>query len=183
MLSPAELIKEISTAGSKFRVLKLTALLKEQNFGLRDLIDISFHPDKNIAFKAAWVLENLFLQNPESYLAEIDYLLSRMKDVENPSCKRHYAKIIMHLTCGKTPGSIQQKLAKTDLEPVLEKLFDWMIDPKVLIAVKVFAAQALFNIRTRYPWIAEELAHQIQFLMRNGSPAIQSRGRKLLRQL
>jgi hypothetical protein len=183
MFTTDELIKEISTAGSKSRVVKLSILLKKQNFGLHDLIDISFHPDKNIAFKAAWVLENLFLQNAESYLEETDYLLSRVKDVENPSCKRHYAKIIMHITSKKAPASIQQKLTEIDLEPVLEKLFDWMIDLKVMIAVKVFAAQALFNIRGRYPWIAEELANQIQFLMRNGSPAIQSRGRKLLSQL
>ena len=183
MFTTDELIKEISTAGSKSRVVKLSLLLKKQNFGLHDLIDITFHPDKNIAFKAAWVLENIFLQNPESYLVEIDYLLSRVKNIENPSCKRHYAKIIMHITSKKAPASIQQKLTEIDLEPVLEKLFDWMIDLKVMIAVKVFAAQALFNIRGRYPWIAEELANQIQFLMHNGSPAIQSRGRKLLSQL
>jgi hypothetical protein len=41
----------------------------------------------------------------------------------------------------------------------------------------------LFNLRTRYPWIEEELANQIKFLMRNGTAAIQSRGRKLLAQL
>jgi hypothetical protein len=55
-----------------------------------------------------------------------------------------------------------------------------MIDPKVRIAVKVFAAQALFNLRERYPLIKDELAEQIRFLMRDGTAAIQSRGRKLL---
>jgi hypothetical protein len=38
-------------------------------------------------------------------------------------------------------------------------------------------------MRHRYPWIAEELANQIRYLMRNGTAAIQSRGRKLLLQL
>jgi len=55
-----------------------------------------------------------------------------------------------------------------------------MIDPKAKIAIKVFASEALFNLRGRYPWIEEELANQIQFLMRNGTAAIQSRGKKLL---
>ena len=58
-----------------------------------------------------------------------------------------------------------------------------MIAPKVLIAVKVFAAEALFNLRYRYPWITEELTNQLQFLMINGSAAIQSRGKKLLNAL
>ena len=167
----------------KSRVVKLSAILQKQHFSLRDLIDITFSRDKNIAFRAAWILENLFLQKPESYLNDMGYLLSRVKSVTNPSCKRHYAKIIMHITSPKSPVAIQQELSEIDLEPVVEQLFDWLIDPKVLIAVKVFAAQALFNLRNRYNWLTEELASQIQFLMRNGSAAIQSRGRKLLSQL
>ncbi|MDB5152647.1 MAG: hypothetical protein JWR54_1398 [Mucilaginibacter sp.] len=167
----------------KMRVVKLKAVLEKQQFALPGLIDITFHPNKNIAFRAAWILENLFLQKPERYVNDMDYLLLQIKDVENPGCKRHYAKIVMHITSPKAPLSIQQKLAEIDLEPVAEQFFDWIIDPKVLIAVKVFAVQALFNIRHRYPWIAEELANQIQFLMRNGSAAIQSRGKKLLSQL
>lgn len=167
----------------KVKVVKLSAIIKKQQFALKDLIGITFHQDKNVAFRAAWILENLFLQKPESYLDDMAYLLSRIKDVKNPSCKRHYTKIVMHITSPKAPLSIQQKLTETDLEPIVEQFFDWMIDPKVLIAVKVFAAQTLFNIRQRYPWITEELANQIQFLIRNGSPAIQSRGRKLLSQL
>jgi hypothetical protein len=70
-----------------------------------------------------------------------------------------------------------------DLDLVVGQCFDWMIDAKVKIAVKVFASEALFNLRNRYPWIKEELANQVKFLMRNGSPAIQSRGRKLLAHL
>ena len=89
----------------------------------------------------------------------------------------------MHITSPKAPAKIQEKLSEIDLEPVVEQLFDWLIDPKMLIAIKVFATQALFNLRERYPWITEELANQIRFLMRDGSAAIQSRGRKLLAQL
>jgi hypothetical protein len=183
MLTRDELINEISKTIVKIKVVKLTAILEKENFALRDLINITFHPDKNIAFRAAWILENMFLKQPETYLSEIPYLLSRIKEVDNPSCKRHYAKIVMHITNPKTPAPIKDELASADLEPVIEQLFDWMIDPKVLIAVKVFASEALFNMRERYPWIKEELAEQIRFLMRDGTAAIQSRGRKLLARL
>jgi hypothetical protein len=180
MLTSDELIKEIGTTLTKTKVLKLSAILKKQQFSVKDLIDITFHPDKNIAFRAAWILENLFLQKPENYVENLDYLISRVKDVENPSCKRHYAKILMHLTASKAQVSIKEKLTGIDLEPMVEQLFDWLINPKVLIAVKIFAAEALFNVRDRYPWIGEELANQIRFLMRDGTAAIQSRGKKIL---
>lgn len=183
MLTSEELIKEISTTLTKTKVAKLAAIVEKQQFSLKDIIDITFHPDKNIAFRAAWILENLFLKKPGSYIEHLNYLISRVKDVGNPSCKRHYAKILMHITAPKQPASTKQQLTEIHLEPVVEQLFDWLIDPKVLIAVKVFAAEALFNLRERYPWISEELANQIRFLMRDGTAAIQSRGRKLLGKL
>jgi hypothetical protein len=167
----------------KLKVLELSKILKKQQFALRDLIDITFHPDKNIAFRAAWLLENIFLKHPESYLPNMQYLLTRLHEVKYPSCQRHYAKIVMHLTNKKTPESIKDKLQVFNFEPVIEQLFEWLISPKVKIAVKVFAAEALFNLRDRYDWIKDELANQLQYLMRDGSAAIQSRGKKLLKGL
>jgi hypothetical protein len=183
MLTSDELIKEISVSISKQKVVKLTGIINKHQFSIKELIDITFHPDKDIAFRGGWILENLFLQQPEKYTDDLEYLISKIKDITHPSCERHYAKIIMHITSPKAAVCIQQKLATIDLEKVVEQMFDWMIDPKVLIAVKVFAAQALFNLRLRYTWIAEELTNQIEFLMRNGSAAIQSRGKKLLYEL
>jgi hypothetical protein len=180
MISRDELIKQISKTIGKTKVLELSRILKEQAFALRDLIDLAFYPDRDIAFRAAWILENLFLQEPTRYEAGLGYLISRIQDVKHASCQRHYAKIMMHITAKNAPQIIQQKLQQLDLEPVAEQCFDWMIDTKVKIAVKVFASEALFNLRNRYPWIKEELTNQVKFLMRNGSPAIQSRGRKLL---
>lgn len=179
-MTHAELITQLIDTFDKTKVNKLTEILKKQEFSIRDLIDLTFHANKTIAFRAAWLLEKLLLINPILYLPEFDYLLSRFKDVKYPGCQRHYAKVIMHLTSSKAHQTIIEKLQATDLEFVVEQCFDWMIDPKELIAVKVFAAEALFNLNTRYPWIAEELANQLIFLMNNGSAAIQSKGKKLL---
>jgi len=180
MISREELIKQISSTIGKTKVLELSRILKEEDFALRDLIDLTFCPNKDISFRAAWILENVFLQNPARYEAELEYLLSRIKEVKHASCQRHYAKILMHITSPKALPAIKNELEAIDLEPVVEQCFDWMIDAKVKIAVKAFAADALFNMSNRYPWIKEELTNQIRFLMRNGSAAIQSRGRKLL---
>jgi hypothetical protein len=180
MISKEDLVKQISDTIGKAKVLTLSRILKEQDFVLRDLIDLTFYADEDIAFRAAWILENVFLQDPSRYETDLKYLVSRIKEVKHASCKRHYAKIMMHITDKKAPKIIQQKLIMLDLEPVVEQCFDWMIDQKVLVAVKVFASEALFNLKDRYPWIKEELTEQIRFLMKNGSAAIQTRGRKLL---
>ncbi|HVS92921.1 MAG TPA: hypothetical protein VHE59_12850 [Mucilaginibacter sp.] len=169
-----------SAKPSSTKVEKLSAILNKQRFALRDFVDITFHEDKNIAFRAAWILENLFLKKPDAYSPDLEYLVSRVRNVTYPSCQRHYAKIMMHITGKKAPPIIREKLEVMDLEPIVEKLFDWVIDPKVLIAVKVFSLEALFNLRGRYTWITDELKEQTIFLMRDGTPAIQTRGLKLL---
>jgi hypothetical protein len=183
MLTSAQLIQQITSTIGKVKVIELSKILKEQQFALHDLIDITFNENKDIAFRAAWLLENIYLKEPEQYLNDMGYLLKRFPEVSYPSCQRHYAKIIMHITSPKAPACIQIQLQETDLNLIIDKLFDWMIDPKVKIAVKVFASEALFNMRNNYTWIAEELANQIQFLMRDGTMAIQTRGRKILKLL
>ncbi|NNU33072.1 hypothetical protein HK413_00645 [Mucilaginibacter sp. S1162] len=68
-MDQAELVKQIAANIGKVKVLHLTKILNEQKFNLRDLVAITFHPDKDIAFRAAWLLENVFLQKPEEALA------------------------------------------------------------------------------------------------------------------
>ena len=183
MFTEQQFVKQISATIGKSRVIELTKIIQEQKFPLHNLVDITFHPDKNIAFRASWILENVLLDDMEIYITHIDYLTKRFIDVNYPSCQRHYGNIIMRLTSAKAPKSIKDAVQNTDFDPVIEHLFEWVIDAKVKIAVKSCAAEALFNLRLQYPWIKEELAEQLQYLMHDGTAAIQSRGRKLLKQL
>jgi hypothetical protein len=180
MLTKPELIHQLAGTMGKTKVAKLSTIISTSNFDLDDLIELTFSSDKNIAFRAAWLLENTFLKRPLKYLDKTDAITGRIKEVKHPACKRHYAKIMMHLTSPQAHPRIRQKINDTDLEQVVEQCFDWMIDPAVLIAVKAFASEALFNMRHRYPWVAEELAKQLEYLMLNGTAAIQSKGRRLL---
>ena len=183
MLTVQELVKQISATIGKARVIELTKIIREQNFALRDLIDITFHPDKNIAFRASWILENVLLDDIEAYIADINYLTQRFVDVTYPSSQRHYGNIIMRITSPKAPQSIKDHIQNIDLNPVIEHLFEWLIDPEVKIAVKSCAAEALFNMQQQYDWINEELKEQLQYLMRDGTAAIQARGKKLLKMM
>ena len=164
----------------KTKVNKLSALLQNEGIDMIELIEMTFHDNKNTAFRAAWLLENILLKKPGNFLTCLPAIISRINEVTNPSCKRHYAKILMHLTAKKAPQSIKDELAKIDLTPAIEQCFDWLIDPKILVAVKAFAAEALFNMGHRYAWITDELSEQLNYLMRDGTAAIQSKGKRLL---
>ncbi len=102
MITRDELIKQITGTIGKTKVLTLSRILDEEKFALRDLADLTFNTDRDIAFRSAWILENMFLKEPARYEADLEYLLSRIKDVKHESCKRHYAKILMHITAKKS---------------------------------------------------------------------------------
>ncbi|OKS85786.1 hypothetical protein [Mucilaginibacter polytrichastri] len=180
MLTKNQLLEQINATMDKTKVLELTGMVQHKNFKLRDLIELTFYDNKKIAFRAAWLLENVFLKHPGFYLADLEYLVTCFPQIHHGSCKRHYAKIAMHITAPNALPIIKQHLLEIDMEPVINQCFEWVIDPKVLVAVKSFATEALFNMRHRYPWVAEELSAQLAYLMRNGSAAIQSKGQKLL---
>jgi len=182
-MTEAELIQQISANIGKVKVLGLTKILQEDDFKLRDLIAITLDTNKDIAFRASWLLENLFLQRPDSYINELGFLLSVIPEVKHAGPQRHYAKIVMYITDPSAPAIIKSEVEQLDMEPVIEQLFDWMINPKIKVAVKAFSAEALFDLKDRYPWVKDELAQQLRFLMRDGSAAIQAKGRNLLKKL
>jgi hypothetical protein len=61
-------------------------------------------------------------------------------------------------------------MKEIEMERVVEICFEWMIDPKMLVSVRAYSAEALFNLRHRYPWIAEELSKQLEFMTRTATP-------------
>ena len=175
--------QQIETTLTKEKVLNLTEIVKQQYINVKDLIKLTFDADQQIGFRAAWILENLLLKDEMLFLENLDELLLRFPQVNNPSCQRHYVKILMYLTSPEINPVIKIKIGTANLETIVETCFDWLINPKVAIAVKCLCCEVLFNLRNRYYWIDDELARQLEFLMKDGSPGIQSKGKKILKAL
>ena len=177
------LLERISASIGKTKVLQLSNILHHSLFDLHDAMALTFYHEKDIAFRAAWLLENMFVFMPDWFANNADKVITSFITNTNPSCQRHYTKILMHLTDPKADEPIRQKMLETDLEPAAERCFDLLIDPKSPIAVKAFACEVLFNLRDRYTWIKELLPQQIELLMDGGKPAIRSKGKKILQAL
>lgn len=169
-MTQSQLIQHMSAPGRKITVAKLSHQLKRENFSLRELVDLTFYPDKEIALKSSRLLEYILFRFPENYLEDIGYFIARTEDVSTPSRKKPYAKILMYLTSPEVPREVRHQMKEINLERVVELCFEWMIDPKMLISVRASASEALFNMRHRYPWIAEELSKQLEFMAPRATP-------------
>ena len=184
MLDKGTLTSRLAARSTRNWVNTMCIELEQEGFILTDLLDLTLHTDGQIAFHAAWLLDTVVENDLDNYIFEIDLFITYSQRIKHHSCQRHYARIFMHLTAeAKKSNIIRLKLSQTDLEPMVELCFDWLIDPKTKVAVKAFASEVLCNVSGRYDWITEELQSQLCFLMNNGSPAIQSTGRRLLNKL
>ena len=181
-MDKSELLKEISNTLVKVKVEKLAALGSKHTYSLSDLLDLTFYPKREVAFRAAWILESIVQTDPQRFSPHVEEFLIRYPSQTNTSCQRHFSKIMMYLT---DPRS--QKLLRLPdefaLEPLVEKTFEWLIDPKSPVAVQVNCLEVLFNLRQQVPWIEEELRAEIIFLLHEGGAAMQTRGKAILKKL
>lgn len=61
IMDQEKLIERIKETFGKLKVLELSRILKKEQFDLPDLICITHHKEEAIAFRAAWILESLYL--------------------------------------------------------------------------------------------------------------------------
>lgn len=147
-----------------------------------DLISLSLYPQNEIAFRASWVLEQVLYYRWDDLVPFLPDFISGYLIQKNRSCQRHYTKIMMYLTDSGSEIGIRHLLNEYQ-EQIIEITFDWLIDPQTPVAVKVNCMDILLQFGKKQAWITEELSSQVQFLLKDGSAAVQSRGKRILKKL
>ncbi|MEC3881274.1 hypothetical protein [Parapedobacter sp. 10938] len=139
--------------------------------------------NRMLAFRAAWLLEYIAVHHPDRFVTIAAPFLTRLPSQKNPSCQRHFTNILRRVTHPRAPQIYRDALFATSREQVVETVFNWFIDPHTPVAVLANCMDVLSDFSEEFEWIREELKQQIEFLLRDGSPAIQSRGKKVLEKL
>lgn len=178
-MTEKELLEIFKKPIGKKDVLSLARRCIEFPDSTKYLIEFSFHSEQEIAFRSAWVLEYCMMLYPKVMTDHLDYFIEAYPKQNNLSCKRHFTKLMMSLS---EPGS-HKLLHKCDLNPVIEATFEWLINPGTPVAVQVNCLDILFNLRSYGDWIESELKAQIEFMLKDGTAAMQSRGKRVLKQL
>ncbi|WP_018479100.1 hypothetical protein [Pontibacter roseus] len=183
-MDSARLLQALSRPLTKIGVQKLAKqAVSGQNF-VQDLLTFSFQKVRTVAFRASWVLEHVAYTYPDHFAPYLQEFIARLPEQHNLSCQRHFTKILMCCTSPvAAPVYKQAWLTVTEHAAVVETVFEWLIAIRTPVAVKVNCLDVLVNLRAEFPWVKEELEAQITFLLKDGLPAMQSRGKKLLQRL
>lgn len=161
---------------------KFAAGNKKGYFTINEVLELTFYPKKEVAFRAAWLLEYCFF----NYHCVGDYLdnfLNCFPEQQNQSVMRHYGKIFAYITSKKATGLKEGQLAQADLDPIIDVMFSWLIDEHTLVATKVHAMQALANLAPKYDWIKDELLQTIDHLCDQESYAFFARAKQIRKAL
>lgn len=176
-MDSAFLLLEISKPIGKKEVVSLA---EKSEWLLAELIKLCLNSNYEAAFRAAWILELAAVNFQERFIEQLDIFFNVYFKLKNQSCQRHFTKILMWLTTGKANRDC---LSARTLENIVETTFEWMIDQQTPVAVRVNCMDILYNLTDEVDWIADELCSQIEFQLKSGSAALQSRGKKVLHKL
>jgi len=178
-----ELIARLD-APMKFQmVTNSTAIINSHDLDINDLLDISFHKKKEIAFRAAWMLEYIMIHDPHKFSPYVGRLLDLLPGQTNHSAMRHYTKMIAMLTARNADPVYKDLSATIDFEPVIEVLFGWLLESGILVAAKVHCMQSLANLAPRYQWLKDDLRETIDHLTDTESIAFFARAKMVKKQL
>lgn len=182
-LNKEELIARLEEPINFQMIAHLTGILENHRLEIADLLEISFHKKKEVAFRAAWILEYLMVNRPAEFALHIPSLLLLLPKQKNYSAMRHYSKIVALLTAKGADIAYKNLRQELDFEPVAEALFTWLVEPEMPVAIKVHCMQSLANLVPRYEWLREELLETVNYLVDVESIAFFARAKMVRKQL
>ena len=126
--------------------------------------------DPVLRMRCADVVEKVTVQHPEYLVPYKRNLINEVSKINQQEVRWHVARLFSRL-----------ELTNIDRKEVLKILSDYLKDKSKI--VKTFSMQALADIAEQDKNLKPGIIQKLEVLAREGSPAMKSRGRKLLSKL
>lgn len=173
----------IKTTLQKSKVEKLAEIAACKTFLVEELIDLTFHEDKQMGFRAAWILENIYTLHQERFLPSAGYFLTKFPLQNNMSARRHYSKILALMTKKNASLEIKNIIIDSNTGILAEIAFSWLIDKQVPVAIKSHCLNILANLSIQHSWIKDELTQTMDFLIDKESIGFYAKVKQIRKEL
>jgi HEAT repeat protein len=147
----------------------VTAVRKKPDL-FKELVAGLFDADPVVRMRAADAIEKISLKNPQFLQSFKTELIRLAQQTPQQELRWHMAQMIPRL-----------KLTPKETATVTEIFFEYLKDKSKIVVA--FAMQALSDLAIKEADASTRVIRAIEKLAQTGSPAIQSRGKKLLMQL
>ncbi len=152
------------------KVSEVVAAVQKKPDLFKDLVTGLFDEDPVVRMRVADAMEKISLDNPQSLQPFKTELIRLAQQTQQQELRWHTAQMIPRL-----------KLTSKETATVTDIFFEYLNDKSKIVVT--FAMQALSDLVLKRAEASARVLRAIEKLSRTGSPAIQSRGKKLLPKL
>lgn len=182
-MKKTKLIVLLNNTISKQEVKLISKNYIQDNDFVLLLLEFTFHPKHEVAFRAAWILENIYLASPKDFMPHVNWFLKSFSKQNNTSARRNFAKILALITKKNAPKEIKEIINEFKTDDLVETVFAWLIDEEVAVAIKSHCLNILANLSIKHSWIKDELLQTIDFLVGKESIAFFAKAKQIRKQL
>lgn len=138
-----------------------------------ELMALVLGDDDEVSKYSSWTVHHCLEKNPQLITPHLEAMISNLDRPKlNDSVVRTTVKALAETDIPRALQGI-----------VLQKCFDYLLDPKTAIAIRVHAMQAVFNISKNEPDLLRELREVIEGELEHGSAGFKSRGKRILKEI
>lgn len=164
--------QELLREHSKTHSLRIKDWIGTDSARFDQLITLFLANEYRVTQRAAWVLDFCATAHPDMVYPYLETLVMNLKNKPHVAVVRNTLRFLQNVTI---PDDL--------IGHTTQQCFEFLYDANEAIAVKVFSMTVLANICEKEPDLSNELELIIEEEMRHGGPAIQSRGKRILKQL
>jgi hypothetical protein len=164
--------EELHKEHSKLQVRKIARWVSNDPLRFAELMECFFSDDLVLSQRAAWAMNECAENHPELILPWLEQMIRNLDNPVHDAVRRNTVRVMSYIDI---PSDL--------LGLATSHCFNLLISPTEPIAVKAFSMSALLNITKKENGLKNELQIVVLDLMENGSPAIISRGKKVLAEL
>lgn len=168
-----DLREEVLKEHSKKQVLKIAAWIGTDVDRFRQFLFLFLNDEYRVVQRISWVLSIVAEEHPVLVEKNIGKIIKRL-DSENihTAVKRNIIRVLQFLNI---PVKYRAR--------VFDHCINYITDPKETIAVRCFSMTVAAGIVKQYPELKSELVQTINLLMKDSTPGLKSRARKVIKEL
>ena len=168
-----DLREEVLKEHSKKQILKIAAWIGTDEDRFRQFLFLFLNDEYRVVQRISWVLSIVAEEHPVLVEKNIGKIIKRL-DSENihTAVKRNIIRVLQFLNI---PVKYRAR--------VFDHCINYITDPKETIAVRCFSMTVAAGIVKQYPELKSELVQTINLLMKDSTPGLKSRARKVLKEL
>lgn len=141
----------------------------------RKLLEYSFSDKKRLAFRSSWLLTKMYDRHPDMIRPYLSEVIHKIRKLRNEGVTRSFMRILSFEEI--------KNFTKEEHGILADYCLESLNDPSGPVAIKAYSMEILYRLTVIYPELGNEVAASILSVMEEGSPAVLSKGKNVLRRI